>query len=132
VNNGRMARLKDIVVDARHPASIARFWAVALDGVDVAPYDEAELERLRGIDVYDTEDDPTVVVEGAGMAHRLLFQRVPEAKVAKNRLHLDLTAVDVVAEGGHLKDLGARVVAECPDHTVLTDPEENEFCVGPR
>ncbi|MDP9319074.1 MAG: VOC family protein [Actinomycetota bacterium] len=98
-----MARLKDIVVDARHPASIARFWAVALDGVDVAPYDEAELERLRGIGVYDTEDDPTVVVEGAGMAHRLLFQRVPEAKVAKNRLHLDLTAVDVVAEVGRHK-----------------------------
>jgi len=132
VNNGRVALLKDIVVDARHPASIARFWAAALDGVDVARYDAAELERLRSIGVYDTEDDPTVVVEGAGMANRLLFQRVPEAKVAKNRLHLDQTAADVEAEVHRLKELGARVIASFPNHVVLADPEENEFCVGPR
>ena len=36
-----MARLKDIVVDADHPAALARFWAAALDGYAVAPYDDA-------------------------------------------------------------------------------------------
>jgi hypothetical protein len=33
-----MARLLDIVLDARHPASIARFWAAVLDGYEVAPW----------------------------------------------------------------------------------------------
>src|SRR5687767_5706933 len=41
-----MARLHDIVLDCRHPASLARFWAATLDGYAVAPYDEAELVRL--------------------------------------------------------------------------------------
>jgi Glyoxalase-like domain len=34
-----MAKLHDVVVDCRHPASLARFWAAALDGDRVAPYD---------------------------------------------------------------------------------------------
>ncbi len=42
-----MARIQDITFDCRHPASLARFWAAALDGYAVAPYDDAELERLR-------------------------------------------------------------------------------------
>jgi hypothetical protein len=41
-----VATIKDIVVDSAHPASIARFWAAALDEYDVAPYDEPELQRL--------------------------------------------------------------------------------------
>jgi hypothetical protein len=42
-----MARIHDVVIDASHPASIARFRAAVLDGYQVAPYDEAELARLR-------------------------------------------------------------------------------------
>jgi hypothetical protein len=42
-----MARLGDIVFDAAHPASLARFWAAALDGYSDAPYDDEELARLR-------------------------------------------------------------------------------------
>ena len=38
-----MAELYDVVVDAAHPASIARFWAYALDGYEVAPYDDEEI-----------------------------------------------------------------------------------------
>jgi hypothetical protein len=49
--NDVMAKIRDIVFDARHPASIARFWAAALDDYEVAPYDNAELERLRGLGV---------------------------------------------------------------------------------
>lgn len=40
-----MAAIRDIVFDCRHPASLARFWAGALDGYDVAPYDEAAAPR---------------------------------------------------------------------------------------
>src|SRR5438876_5341265 len=86
----RMARIHDVVVDCRHPASLARFWAAALDGYAVAPYDEAELERLRAAGIDDVEDDPTVLVEAPGVEPRLFFQCVAEAKVVKNRVHLDL------------------------------------------
>jgi predicted enzyme related to lactoylglutathione lyase len=41
-----MARIHDIVFDCHRPAPLARFWAAVLDGYDVAPYDEAEIERL--------------------------------------------------------------------------------------
>ncbi|GAA1659350.1 VOC family protein [Nonomuraea maheshkhaliensis] len=123
-----MARLHDVVVDCRHPASLARFWAEALDGYAVAPYDEAELERLRSEGVDDPEDDPTVLVEGG--SPRLWFQRVPERKIVKNRLHLDLRADDVDAELDRLIGLGAVLLETHDDWVVLADPEGNEFCLA--
>jgi hypothetical protein len=128
VDNGRMAWLHDIVFDCRHPASLARFWAAVLDGYKVAPYDEAELERLRGKGIFDPEDDPSVLVERTeGTGPRLIFQLVPESKVAKNRLHLDLRADDRASELRRLTGLGATVVSEQAGWTVLADPEGNEF-----
>ena len=125
-----MAWLHDIVFDCRHPASLARFWARVLDGYEVAPYDEAELERLRGEGIFDTEDDPSVLVERpGGPGPRFLFMLVPESKVVKNRLHLDLRAEDRAGELARLTGLGARVLAEHEHWTVLADPEDNEFCL---
>ena len=126
-----MARIGDVTFDCRHPASLARFWAAALDGYDVAPYDQAELDRLAAMGIDDTEDDPTVLVEAPGVTPRLFFQRVPEEKVVKNRVHLDLRADDSGAEVDRLVGLGASVVADEPDadFVVLQDPEGNEFCV---
>ncbi|WP_433440845.1 VOC family protein [Nonomuraea sp. CA-141351] len=122
-----MARIHDIVIDCRHPASLARFWAQALEGYQVAPYDEAELERLRSNGIDDPEDDPTVLVEaGPGVRPRFFFTLVPERKVVKNRMHLDLTADDTEAE---VRRLGARVLAEHDDWVTMADPEGNEFCV---
>lgn len=123
-----MARLHDVVVDCRHPASLARFWAEALDGYAVAPYDEAELARLRGEGVLSPEDDPTVLVEGG--SPRLWFQRVPERKIVKNRLHLDLRADDQDTEIDRLIALGAKLLATHDDWVVLSDPEGNEFCLA--
>jgi Glyoxalase-like domain len=122
-----MASLRDIVVDCAHPAALARFWAAALDGYAVAPYDEEELARLRSVGVLDTEDDPTVLVIGPGP--RLFLQRVPEPRRVKNRLHLDLTADEPDREIDRLTGLGARVAARYAGHVTLTDPEGNEFCV---
>jgi hypothetical protein len=124
-----MARLGDIVVDCGHPASLARFWAAALDGYAVAPYDEEEIARLRSIGVEDLEDDPTVLVIGPGP--RLFLQRVPEGKRGKNRVHLDLLAADgdVEDEVARLTGLGASVEARYAGHVTLADPEGNEFCV---
>ena len=127
-----MARLADLTFDARHPASLARFWAAALDGYAVAPYDEAELERLRAKGIDDPEDDPSVLVEGR-VPPRLWFQRVPAEKSTKNRLHLDVRADDVEAEIERLTGLGARVLDRHEEDgmrwVVCADPEGNEFCV---
>lgn len=127
-----MARLHDVVFDSRHPASIARFWAAALDGYAVAPYDEEELARLRGNGILDPEDDPSVLVEAPGVRPRFFFQLVPEPKAVKNRVHLDLKCDSVRDEVERLKGLGASVAAEFSDHVLLRDPEGNEFCLpGP-
>jgi hypothetical protein len=129
-----MARLKDIVFDCEHPASLARFWAAAVDGYSVAPYDDDELARLRSLGIDNPEDDPTVLVAGRSDQPRMFFQQVPEHKAVKNRVHLDLQADGALgAEVTRLIDLGAVVVAEHrPDSgrfVTMRDPEGNEFCL---
>jgi hypothetical protein len=124
-----MAHIRDIVVDCAHPASAARFWAEVLDGYAVAPYDDAELERLRAAGIDGPEDDPTVLVEAGPGRPRFFFVLVPEPKTVKNRLHLDLGADDFDAELIRLVGLGARVVAEQDRLVTLEDPEGNEFCL---
>lgn len=125
-----MALFADIVFDCAHPASLAQFWAAALDDYAVAPYDDAELARLASLGITDTEDDPTVLVESALGGPRLWFQRVPEPRITKNRLHFDVRAADRVHEVSRLCALGASVVNDEADGvTVMRDPEANEFCV---
>lgn len=125
-----MASLADIVFDCAHPASLARFWAAVLDDYAVAPYDDVELARLASIGIDDTEDDPTVLVEPASGGPRLWFQRVPEPKAAKNRVHLDVRASDRSGEVARLRALGASVLdGQVDGLTVMCDPEANEFCV---
>lgn len=124
-----MAALADIVIDCRHPAALARFWAQVLDDYEIAPYDDDEIARLAALGISDVEDDPTVLLEAA-TGPRLWFQAVPESKTVKNRLHLDLRANDRAAEVRRLVTLGARVLGEPGDDlTVLQDPEGNEFCL---
>ncbi|MGH3301282.1 MAG: VOC family protein [Streptosporangiaceae bacterium] len=123
----RVGQIRDVVIDCIHPASLARFWAAALDGYAVAPYDEAEIERLRSLGIFDVEDDPTVLVEGPGP--RLFLQRVSEPKQVKNRVHLDLAAADPDSEVRRLVSLGARIVETYDSHVWLADPQGNEFCL---
>ena len=124
-----MASIKDVVVDCAHPAALARFWAQVLDGYQVAPYDQAELDRLRAAGIDDPEDDPTVLVEAGPGRPRFFFVLVPEPKTVKNRVHFDLRADDSAAEVIRLVGLGARVTSEQDRLTVLEDPEGNEFCL---
>ena len=61
---GRLvARISEIVIDALHPAALARFWAAALDGYAVRPYDAAEVARLAAMG-RTPETDPQVAVDG--------------------------------------------------------------------
>jgi hypothetical protein len=124
-----MARIHDVVFDSHHPASIARFWAAALDGYEVAPYDEAELARLRSLGFAGPEQDPNVLVESPGQLPRVFFQLVPESKIVKNRVHLDLRADDPDAEALRLCALGASRTADFDRFIVMRDPEGNEFCI---
>jgi hypothetical protein len=63
----------------------------------------------------------------------ILFQRVPEGKIVKNRVHLDLRSPDMAGEVGRLTALGGRRVREVEElgarWTVMVDPDGNEFCV---
>src|SRR4030095_15915422 len=124
-----MAVLREIVFDAVHPAALARFWAAALDGYAIRPYDAAEIARLtaRGLT---PETDPRVAGDGPGPA--LFFQQADTAKTARNRVHLDVTAADRRAEVERLLALGASLRRERDGSTVLLDPEGNEFCVVAR
>jgi hypothetical protein len=127
-----VAALRDVVVDCHRPAALARWWAATLDGYRVAPYDEAELARLRAAGIDDPEDDPSVLVEPvSGIGPRLWFTRVPEPRAGKNRLHLDLTVPDLGPGVADLVARGATVLAERDGWTVLADPEGDEFCVFP-
>jgi hypothetical protein len=102
-------------IDAVDPGSLGRWWQQALGWVVV---DE-------GLDVFE-------IRPAAERLPGLLFVRVPEAKTAKNRLHLDFRPVDQIEEVDRLLALGAKRVdigqGEQP-WAVLADPEGNEFCV---
>jgi hypothetical protein len=121
-----VARIREIVIDAVHPAALARFWAAALDGYAVRAYDAAEVARLaaRG---RTPETDPNVAVDGPGPT--LFFQETKAAKTGRNRVHLDLAGTERAAEVRRLCALGAAVRDECATYTVMLDPEGNEFCV---
>ncbi|MDH2390701.1 MULTISPECIES: VOC family protein [Streptomyces] len=110
----RTARIDEIVFDCHEPARLVRFWAALLGG---DPVD-------RGPD--------WSYVDAPGFA-RVAFQRVPEAKSVKNRLHLDLDAGDVDTAADEAGRLGARrvgtvVTDEQGSFQVMRDPEGNEFC----
>jgi glyoxalase superfamily protein len=128
-------RIDSVVFDCRDAAPLARFWAAALEWT-VAPYDEDELERLASKGIYDPEDDPSVMVEppeGSDLPV-LYFTEVPEEKVVKNRVHLDLAAdASMEDEVERLEGLGASVRNWVEEDgsmwCVMLDPQGNEFCV---
>jgi predicted enzyme related to lactoylglutathione lyase len=75
-----------------------------------------------------------VLTRADGALPKLLLQQVPEAKSAKNRLHLDLHVPDVEAEAARLEALGARRLARTEEFglvwVTMADPEGNEFCLA--
>jgi len=130
-------RIDAIVFDCADAAPLARFWAAAL-GWTVAPYDEDELERLASKGIYDPEEDPSVMLEPPEDSDlpTLFFTEVPEGKVVKNRVHLDVVADHPLEEEvERLEELGAAVRNWAEEDggvwCVMQDPEGNEFCVMP-
>ena len=105
--------IKSVTFDCEDALALGAFWAAAL-----------------GSDLDEDFTSDKAYVEAAGWGGpNLWFQRVPEGKSAKNRLHFDLRAPGSVAEEvARLEALGAVVLREYPG-TVMADPEGNEFCV---
>jgi len=117
-------KLKEIVFDAAHPASLARFWAAALDGYAVRAYDDAEIARLAALG-FTPETDPSVMVDGPGSS--LCFQKWSPLSEARSRIHLDVKGE--AADVARLEALGAAVRERRDGYTIMRDPEGNAFCV---
>jgi hypothetical protein len=116
------ARLANISIDCDDALTVARFWSAALDR-PLAPEPSEYFASIGGTDDAPT-DEP-----------RWLFQKVPEDKTVKNRVHVDLVSSgDREAEIARLVDLGAKRIADKEEWghrwTVMADPEGNEFCVA--
>ena len=137
-----------VVFDCADPGALASFWADAL-GYEIQPPPE-------GFDSWDAAltawgvpeerwNDRSAITDPDGDGPRVFFQRVPEPKTVKNRVHLDVHASGgpdtdrkvrrqrVAAEVTRLEAAGATVfreVDEVGEHwVVMQDPEGNEFCV---
>ena len=144
-----MSRDVQITFDCSDPAALAGFWAEVLGyrlqdpPGDFDTWDQA-LDAM-GVPP-ERRNDASALVDPDGTRPRLFFQRVPEGKTAKNRVHLDVRAADaqqgeermvvLEAEATRLVTLGAaRLERHEPDpplwsgHIVMADPEGNEFCL---
>lgn len=134
-----------VVFDAADPHAAARFWAQALryeqeDHSDVVGQ-LLDSGLLRESDVVEVDGrrafrDVATCLDPDGSGPRLFFQRVPEPKTVKNRVHLDLQvgAEHAATEVDRLVALGATVAWTTTDRgpvtTTLRDPEGNELCVS--
>ncbi|SFA82883.1 hypothetical protein SAMN05216266_101689 [Amycolatopsis marina] len=152
-----MSREIQVTFDARDPRGLSAFWREVLGYVHPAP---PGVELAEGADAFAAWDEflerigvpeeernsGSAVEDPDGNGPRLFFQQVPEDKVAKNRVHLDVRAAPglqgdermaaLEAECDRLVALGATRVSRFePDppmsggFIVMTDPEGNEFCL---
>lgn len=102
-------------MDCQDPAALAEFWSSVLGG-----------EPVHRNDAWSFIDPPGWT--------RLAFQRVPESKRGKNRLHIDVHVDDVPAASAEAEALGAARIGTihltaAGTFQVLRDPEGNEWCV---
>jgi Glyoxalase-like domain len=143
-----MATGVQVVIDCADPARLAEFWAAALGYTRQAPPPgfASWQDFLKAQGVPESEwNAANAVVDPDQRGPRLFFQRVPEPKTVKNRVHLDLNVGGgrnaplearrerVNAEARRLEQLGASQLraTERRDEfwVVMHDPEGNEFCL---
>lgn len=137
-----------VVIDCANPPELAKFWAEALGYVEQPPPEGFEsweqfADRI-GIPPED-RDRLGAVVDPDRAKPRILFQKVPESKTVKNRVHLDINVASDAAPGSderkaavwarseQLTARGATLVRKVDEPAgwclVMTDPEGNEFCL---
>ena len=144
-----MATKVQVVFDSADPTRLAEFWSAALGyTLPEPPAPHATWDdwaRAEGIPE-ERWNDARAIEDPDGDGPRIFIQRVPEPKVAKNRMHLDLNVggggkvsieerkARVDAEVARLKALGASdhrgSIEQRDEYWVrMNDPEGNEFCV---
>lgn len=135
-----------VAFDCESPRRMAEFWGEAL-GYQLQPPPPGFTSWDAFADANnipeDQRDNISALIDPGG-GPRLFFQRVPEPKTAKNRVHLDVNLSDqnvvpeerkrqIIAEVERLTTLGASRIGEGEElgvsWVVMTDPEGNEFCV---
>jgi hypothetical protein len=143
-----MAIRIQVTFDAADPPALAAFWGELVGYVEQDPpegFDSWEAWAVANDLPRERWDDYAARVDPDGVGPRLYFQRVPEPKTAKNRVHLDLSvsggrgtpmeeirtnvavAVERAVAAGATK---VREVDEDDQHwVVMQDPEGNEFCL---
>ncbi|RNM16121.1 VOC family protein [Nocardioides pocheonensis] len=147
---GDTVREVQITFDCADPGAQAEFWAAAL-GYRLQPpppgFDtwDAALDSL-GVPADRRNDRSAIVPPEGASGPRVFFQRVPEGKTAKNRVHLDVRAAPGLEGEARMQRLGEardRLVALGARETgrfepgeemsggfiVMSDPEGNEFCL---
>lgn len=149
MDDEQVATTFGITFDCADAEAQARFWALALGYVEAPPPSGwtswAEFLTEHGVPEEEWSDG-AAICSPAGKGPTVGFLRVPEAKTAKNRLHLDVKVsggrrVDqelrtsrIRAKQDELTRAGAKTLREDRvegrlDHLVMTDPEGNEFCI---
>ncbi len=142
-----MAHSFQVTFDAADPAAVAEFWAAAL-GYVVQPPPEGYATWDEFADAVGIPEEErgnlSAAIDPDGDGPRLLFQKVPEGKAVKNRVHLDVNVTEhglsheerrpiIDEEVGRLIGLGATKLRDFDDPTgvwtVMQDIEGNEFCV---
>ena len=143
-----MATSFQVVIDCADPGALADFWAAALHyQVQEPPEGFATWEEaLVAWGVPESAwNDRSAVVDPDGAGARVFFQRVPEPKQVKNRVHLDLNVgggpqADPEEKKARIAEEADRLVAAgAARHVafdqgreywqVMQDPEGNEFCI---
>jgi hypothetical protein len=141
-----MAVRIDLTIDCAEPERLARFWRAMLGYIDRPVPDGyaswEDYDRQHGVPE-DQLDGGSAALDPDGAGPRLFFQRVPEGKQVKNRVHLDVH-VSAGLDGGAARErihteahraqaLGARQLRINDDDEdyfiVMQDPEGNEFCL---
>ena len=143
-----MASIKEfqVTLDCAEPVRLAAFWCEVLGYVlPPAPEGFDSWEEYRRSVPIEEQDRYFACTDPTGKGPRVLFQRVPEGKVVKNRVHLDVRAgaglvgeerlAKLNAEGDRLEAMGATrfqlQLADEENESCLTmlDIEGNEFCL---
>lgn len=120
-----------VVVDAKDPAALARWWAQTLDFAIVYESEHEVVIIPSWVNPADPDQTPWER-RGQGM----VFVPVPEGKQVKNRLHIDLAPHLEQDRDSEIETLLARGAStihvgqeDDVSWTVMADPEGNEFCV---
>ncbi len=118
-----IGRVDGLVIDGADTMALARFWAAMFDTEVASIVNEGEPNEAHYVDVAATDGTPL-----------LRFQRVPEAKRLKNRLHLDIEVEELDPAIARVETLGGSLIQPLRteygyDFAIMGDPEGNEFCL---